>query len=77
MNHTVDELARSASELPPVQRFALVRRILASVELDDETACEVAWDAEIRKRISRYDAGETEVLSVAEVFEEIDRSLDR
>ena len=74
---TIDELARGAIALPPDQRFTPARRILASVEPEADPALEGAWDAEIRDRIRRYDAGETAAFAAEEVFGEIENRLAR
>ena len=77
MIQTIDDLAQSAAELPPDQRYALAQRILASVEPSDETAHDNAWSTEIHQRILRYDAGETVGIPAAEVFAEIEKNLAR
>jgi putative addiction module component (TIGR02574 family) len=77
MIQTIDELAQCASELPPEQRFTLARRILASVEPQEDTAIDSAWAAEIRERINRYDSGQIKGIPASEVFAEVDRRLTR
>lgn len=77
MVETIDDLARGAIALPPDQRFTLAHRILASVEPEVELAIEGAWDAEIRDRIRRYDAGETVAIAAGEVFAEVENRLAR
>ena len=74
---TIDDLTQGAIELPPDQRFTLAQRILASVEPPGDAEVDNAWTAEIRERMSRYDAGETKGIPGAEVFAEIDRCLNR
>ncbi len=77
MIQTIDDLAQSAAELPPDQRYTLAQRILASVEPAGPTNCDHAWTAEIRQRIMRFDAGEAGGIPAAEVFAEIERDLAR
>ena len=77
MTQTIEDLAKGAIELPPDQRLTLVHRILASLEPDGGPAINAAWEAEIRERIRRYDAGETKGIPAAEVFAEMDRRLAR
>lgn len=77
MIQTIDDLAESAIQLPPDQRFTLAQRILASVEPQEDSDVDRAWMTEIRKRIARYDSGETQGIPGAEVFSEIDRRLSR
>ena len=75
MIFTIDALAEGAIELPPDQRFALAQRILASVEPAEEPGIDDAWNAEIRERIRKYDAGETKGIPASEVFADIDARL--
>ncbi len=74
---SLEDVAADALLLPEDQRFALAHRILASVEPPVEAGVEAAWDAEIRERIRKYDAGLTAGLSGREVFAELDRRLWR
>ena len=77
MIQTVDALAHGAIELPPDQRLSLAHRILASVEPDGGPAIDAAWESEIRERIRKYDAGETQGMAASAVFGELDRRLAR
>lgn len=77
MVQTIEDLAQCANELPPDQRFTLAQRILASVEPQEDGEIDMAWTAEIRERIGRYDSGETKGIPAAEVFAEVDRRLPR
>ena len=60
MIQTIDGLAQIAVTLPPDQRYTLAQRILASVEPAGETDFDHAWTTEIRQRMMRFDAGETD-----------------
>jgi len=71
MPATLDALAQDALILPPDQRVALAYRLLVSVEPAPECGAAEAWDAEIARRISRFDAGESQPVSAAEVFERL------
>lgn len=64
-------------QLPPDQRLTLAHRILTSLEPAVSSAAESAWDAEIRERMARYDAGEIKSVPAAEVFAETERRLRR
>ena len=77
MIQTVDDLAQSAFQLPPDQRFTLAQRILASVEPLEDARIDKAWVAEMRERMARYDSGETQGIPAGDVFSEIDRRLAR
>lgn len=68
MAESIDTLVSEAMRLPPDQRFTLAYRILASTEPAPSSEVAEACDAEIRKRIARYDAGETRSIPAAEVF---------
>ena len=65
---TLDALSHDALVLPPDQRVALAYRLLVSVESDPEPGADAAWDAEIAKRIARFDAGESQTVAASEVF---------
>jgi putative addiction module component (TIGR02574 family) len=75
MSETVDAIIAEAVRLPPDQRLTLAHRILTSVEPEESTEAEAAWDKEIRERIGRYDAGEVRSIPAVEVFAELDRRL--
>lgn len=75
MNSQLDNLTRIAGELPTDQRYTLAGRILADLEgyrFNDPTD---PWDREIRERIRRYDAGESESFHAEEVFASIENRL--
>ena len=56
MPATLDAVAHDALILPPDQRLALARQLLASVDLEPEPGAEAAWEAEIVRRIARFKA---------------------
>ncbi|MEY2881159.1 MAG: putative addiction module component [Verrucomicrobiota bacterium] len=68
MPATLDAVAHDALILPPNQRLALVRQLLDSVDLEPEPGAEAAWEAEIVRRIARFEAGESQPVSAGEVF---------
>jgi DUF1009 family protein len=74
---SLETIAADALQLPKDQRFTLAHRILSSVEPEPDAEAEAAWDAEIRERIRRYDAGQTVAVSGVVVFAELDRRLAR
>lgn len=59
MPATLDSLAHDALTLPADQRMTLACRLLVSVEPKPEPGADAAWDAEITRRIARFDAGES------------------
>ncbi len=77
MPTTLKQVVSEAMQLPVDQRLTLAHRLLSSVEPAVNPEVEAAWDAEIRERIRRYDAGETTAIPAAEVFKELDRRLGR
>lgn len=68
MSALLDVLSRDALVLPPEQRYALAYRLLVSVERAAEPGAEAAWEAEIVRRIARFDAGESQAVPGAHVF---------
>ncbi len=68
MSATLDALSQDALVLPPDQRLTLARRLLESVDLEPEPGAEAAWQAEIARRIERFDAGESRTIPAGEVF---------
>jgi len=72
---TVDSITSEAIHLPEDQRLVLAHRILASVEPEADSGVVQAWDLEIRDRIRRYDAGESQSIPAADVFSDLDRKL--
>jgi len=77
MAATVDELIQEALDLPVDQRISLAHKILASIEPPPTSAIESAWDEEIRRRIARYDAGQSKGIPAEEVFAEVERRLTK
>jgi putative addiction module component (TIGR02574 family) len=70
MVSTLDTISRDALVLSPDERVALAYRLLVSVEPDEEGSDE-AWEKEISSRIQKFDSGESESISSAEVFERL------
>jgi putative addiction module component (TIGR02574 family) len=71
MPATLDALTHDALVLPPDQRVALAYRLLVSVEPDPEPGADAAWEVEIVRRISSFDAGKSRSVSAADVFAEL------
>ena len=68
MPAALDAISHDALVLPADQRIALAYRLLVSVEPDPEPGAEAAWQAEIERRIARFDTGESQPIPAAEVF---------
>jgi putative addiction module component (TIGR02574 family) len=80
MSSSLDALSEEALVLPPDQRLLPARRLLDSVDLEPVPGAEAAWEVEIARRIAGFDAGESQPIPAAEVFERLrefapDRSL--
>jgi hypothetical protein len=75
MNPSVETIASEALLLPSDQRFTLAHRILVSMEPAVDPGLEMAWDAEIKDRIRRYDEGLLAGIPGSEVFAELDQRL--
>ena len=68
----VDQLLREALRLPADARAKLAGELISS--LDDSTPDsdrDMAWAAEIRKRIDAYDAGQVTSVPADQVLEDI------
>lgn len=68
MAATLDSLSRDALVLPPDQRVALAYLLLVSVDPEPEAGSEAAWESEIARRITRFDAGESHAVPSSAVF---------
>ena len=77
MNPSLETLASEALLLPEGQRLTLAHRILASVEPLPEPGIPAMWEAEIRERIRKYDAGLSAGIPGSQVFAELDKKLKR
>jgi putative addiction module component (TIGR02574 family) len=73
MPTTLEAISQEALVIPPDQRLALARRLLDSVDLEPEPGAEAAWEAEISRRIERFDAGAAAPISASEVFARLRR----
>jgi putative addiction module component (TIGR02574 family) len=68
MAANLEALSADALGLPPDQRVTLAYRLLSSIELDPDPEAEAAWEAEIARRITRFESGESQPVPAAEVF---------
>ena len=65
MSTKAKKLLDEALRLSPAEREALAGRLFDSLETDDPDA-EIAWAAEIERRISELDRGEVQAISWTE-----------
>ena len=73
MPTTLETLSQEGLVLPPDQRLKLARRLLDSVGLEPEPGAEAAWEAEIARRIERFDTAASEPIPASEVFARLRR----
>jgi putative addiction module component (TIGR02574 family) len=76
MSTPLERLEAEVLALPPGERARLARRLIESLDIPDDgdedpTEVEIAWEAEIRRRLSEYDAGAVQAIPAAEVFAEL------
>ena len=71
----IDSITQDALVLSPDERLLLAHRLLCSVEPEPEPSVEVAWQAEIARRIKEFDAGLSKTIPAAEVFARFNREF--
>jgi putative addiction module component (TIGR02574 family) len=65
------ELVEQAMALPPAARLALADRLIDSVEEPRDLEWELAWAAELTRRVKEYEAGEVKAISASEALARI------
>jgi len=75
MPDLVAELSERAKVLPPEDRARLAEALLASLEESPSAEVDVAWDAEIQKRIAEVEAGTARLVPAEELFARVRQSL--
>jgi len=75
MPDLVAELSERAKVLPPEDRARLAEALLASLEESPSPEVDVAWDAEIKKRIAEVEAGTARLVPAEELFARVRHSL--
>jgi putative addiction module component (TIGR02574 family) len=71
MSRPLENIEAEALELSSRERAALAHRLIASLDdgpEDDPTEVELAWEAEIKRRLDEYDRGEVRAVSSEDVF---------
>ena len=71
MAKSIADIEKDARQLPPRERARLVRRLVATLEADDEGDVEQAWLDEAERRLAAYRRGDTAARPGEEVFEAI------
>jgi len=67
MKQKVEGVLKEAMKLPAIERAGLVDRLISSLDIPDKTI-DTVWHREIGKRMSAYEAGKIETVSVEEVI---------
>ena len=69
----VIQVSNDAMRLSPYERIELIENLLFSLESPEErNRIDKLWAEEAEDRLSAYEAGEIETISVSKVFEKID-----
>jgi putative addiction module component (TIGR02574 family) len=75
MHASIRGLVEAALKLPPEARGALASRLIDSLQGDEVDAdAEVAWDAEIARRVNEVDAGRVETVPWSDARQQILRA---
>lgn len=69
MRTNPDQLLAELLQLPPHERARLAESLIAS--LDQDTAIERAWRAEVARRVAALEAGETRTRPVTDVLRDL------
>ena len=70
---SIQEIESLALRLPPAQRAALARDLIASLDEADEV--ETAWADEAARRFEAIASGDAEPIPAADVFAEARRAI--
>jgi putative addiction module component (TIGR02574 family) len=73
MPDVVSELADRGRSLPPEERVRLLDLLLESLHQPSGTTIEDAWNAEIERRVARYEKGAAELHDAEDVMAEAAR----
>jgi putative addiction module component (TIGR02574 family) len=68
MTDPVADLVRRGRALDRSDRERLVDQLLESLNEPAAVALEVAWEAEIERRLAEYDRGDVQAVDAEEVF---------
>ncbi len=70
MSGRLEKVEAEALELPRRERALLARRLIASLDGEDEDPAEVglAWEEEIHRRVEEYRSGAVQPVPASEVF---------
>jgi putative addiction module component (TIGR02574 family) len=69
MSVPLEKVEAEALELPPRERALLARRLIASLDRqDDSPDVELAWEEEIHRRVEEHRSGAVQAVPASEVF---------
>ena len=71
MTRALEQVESQALELPTSDRAALAHRLIVSLDDgpdEDPTEVELAWEAEIQRRLDEYRRGDVQPIPSSEVF---------
>ncbi len=71
----LEKVVEQALSLPGLERLSVARRILESVEPEASEEVELAWEAEIIKRVEKIDSGTGTSRSWEEIKKDFDSRL--
>ena len=75
MTSQIRNLEKQAQSLEPSERARLALRLIESLDPGSDEDTEELWLDEAERRISEYDAGNTEARPVDEIIAEIEQKL--
>ena len=67
MKRDPNDILKAALELPPEARAALAGSLLDSLDREVDEGAEVAWEAEIARRVQDLEGGKVKTVPWAEV----------
>jgi len=75
MTATLEEITRTALQLPAKQRLALAGFLLETEDISSDPGVDAAWDQEIQDRIRAVDSGAVTGISYQDVMLEAEKRL--
>lgn len=73
MPDRVEEIAAQGRSLPPEERVRLLDLLLESLDEPAMPSVEMAWAAEIKRRVLAHEQGEGELFDVEDVMAELEK----
>jgi putative addiction module component (TIGR02574 family) len=76
MSHTLEEVRAYALQLTDDERGQLADELFDSIRSDEDRYLDLAYEAEIRRRIAEIDADTADVIDVDEAITDAKRALE-